>query len=879
MTITTGADVADPALVGHKFARLHRMRAAGFPVPDLVTVPATAFDAAWQSVQDGAGAAGDPEGDPEDPQRWTRAAAALRAAPVPDGILAEVRDRFGPDALFAVRACAVASTVDGEDGEDGADPFAGMSDSFLYVPADRVADRIAACWASAFTARAVAYRRHRGLDPARTRIAVGVQLMVPGTRSFVAFTRDPRDGARRTVIAAAHGIGEGVVQEKADVDHFHVTGATVTADLVRKERMVGPPDGTGELALLPVPADLADAPVLDDRTARAVAALAARAEAFFGGPQDVEGTITADGTLHLVQARPMVMPAGPPVYWANHNITESYPGVSGALTFSQAQEFYRRAFGDLYHRMGVPTRTVAANRHHLEQLVAHLEGRVYYRLGAWHTLHGQMPVFDLVRDVWQDGMGVTGEARPAVTRPRRRAWLALPGTLLRATRHPRQAREFLRWWDGVMADAGDLSGRTPHQLVAAYRELWAAMSVRWGVTLTNSIYGLLAVKALMRLLDRWAGGAKGLLTGLLTGGPANRSLRSVRAAVALAELVAADPDLRAAVESGERPREVWRAISTGGHGTPLAEAAADYLRRYGDRALHDLKLEQPTPRQQPWTLLEVLRPYISQNRTVEGLIQAEERATRQAAEELAARCPGRLRRTVLRTLARYVRYTARVREDTRFCRTQLYGLSRDILWRLGADLHATGHLDDPLDIRDLTVAEVLGAYDGTLPCAALRDLAAARRRARLLAEARPGRPGLLRTPATGPLADVLPGAVEVTAAPAAGDTGVLTGLGSAPGVVRAPARLVLDPSVPPETCRDAILVARETDPGWLFLMMAAKGLVVERGTLLSHTAITGRLLGVPTVVAVPGATGRIPDGALIELDGTAGTVRIIAEAS
>ena len=79
----------------------------------------------------------------------------------------------------------------------------------------------------------------------------------------------------------------------------------------------------------------------------------------------------------------------------------------------------------------------------------------------------------------------------------------------------------------------------------------------------------------------------------------------------------------------------------------------------------------------------------------------------------------------MRTLSRYVRYITRVREDTRFCRTQLYGLSRDILWRLGADLHATGHLDDPLDIRDLTVAEVLGAYDGTLPCA---DAARPRRR-------------------------------------------------------------------------------------------------------------------------------------------------------
>ncbi len=70
-------------------------------------------------------------------------------------------------------------------------------------------------------------------------------------------------------------------------------------------------------------------------------------------------------------------------------------------------------------------------------------------------------------------------------------------------------------------------------------------------------------------------------------------------------------------------------------------------------------------------------------------------------------------------------------------------------------------------------------------------------------------------------------------------------------------------------------MARETDPGWLFLMLGAAAMVVERGSLLSHTAITGRLLGIPTVVAVDAATTHIRDGALVEVDGTAGTVRIL----
>jgi len=58
-------------------------------------------------------------------------------------------------------------------------------------------------------------------------------------------------------------------------------------------------------------------------------------------------------------------------------------------------------------------------------------------------------------------------------------------------------------------------------------------------------------------------------------------------------------------------------------------------------------------------------------------------------------------------------------------------------------------------------------------------------------------------------------------------------------------------------------------------MLNAAGLVVERGSMISHTAITGRMLGIPTVVAVPGATTEISDSDELEIDGRSGTVRIL----
>ncbi|MDH2430334.1 PEP/pyruvate-binding domain-containing protein [Sphaerisporangium sp. TRM90804] len=981
-----GPALADPAQVGNKFARLETMRRAALPVPSFFCLTVAGFDAAMDVIRRDMPPV--PTGD-EALARWCkRAEEALRRTAVPPPlavrILAAYDERIGANQLAAVRACAVPAE-DGT-GEDGAgDPFAGMSDSFLYVPRGQVLRRVVECWASAFTERAVRYRLWRGMDPTRARIAVGVQRMVPGARSFVAFTRDPQDGADRTVIAAAHGIGEGVVAEKADVDHFFVQDGTVRAETVFKRHMVALSPGGGGPAVVPVPRGLARPPVLLDPEALEITRLTARVERLFGGPQDVEGVITTDGALHLVQARPAVIappaPAGrapddpprfardpstprptaeparesghgsaaagktlvlqarpevaePPGerrYWSNHNITESYPGVSAALTFSQAREFYRRAFGDLYHRMGVPRKRLARNRHHLEQMVAYLDGRVYYRLEAWQALHGMLPAFELVRTQWERSMGVSGEARHPRVWSRARAALALPGLLARMVPHPLDVRRFLRWWDDLYDDAGDLSDRTPEELVTFYRMMWSQVGERWGVTLVNTVYVLLFSGLTTSLARRWTGAGDGLLAGLLIGGPENRSLKAVRSAVALAESVSKTPRLEQAVlrARGADTGRLWDDITGGAYGRSVARAATEHLRRYGDRAPHDLKLEEPTPRQRPELVLDVVRPFVEQGLTVERNRAAERRAAKRAAALLKETCPNPVRRAVLRLLAAGARASVRAREDTRFCRTQLYGLSRQVMWRLGAELAASGLLDDAADVQDLTVEEVLGAFDGTLPGTDLRALATHRRAERARYAATPPPHYLLTTPTGTPLATALPRATAVPDGPTgtppqlttpdpggptpspspipspspatgqnaahptapapdrlttsstgpdpgpSGPATTLRGLGSSSGVVRGRARVVADPGVDPASCRDAILIARETDPGWLYLMMIAKGLVVERGTMLSHTAITGRLLGIPTVVAVDGAATRIPDGSWIEIDGGAGTVRLL----
>ncbi|MEY4231665.1 MAG: hypothetical protein RLZZ362_2514 [Actinomycetota bacterium] len=107
----------------------------------------------------------------------------------------------------------------------------------------------------------------------------------------------------------------------------------------------------------------------------------------------------------------------------------------------------------------------------------------------------------------------------------------------------------------------------------------------------------------------------------------------------------------------------------------------------------------------------------------------------------------------------------------------------------------------------------------------------------------------------------------------AGD--VLQGTPGAPGVITGRARIVLDPMEAPDMDITDILVAPTTDPSWAPLFLSVGGVVVNVGAVGSHAAIVSRELGVPCAVSVFQATSRIPEGALISIDGSTGTVTVL----
>ena len=104
---------------------------------------------------------------------------------------------------------------------------------------------------------------------------------------------------------------------------------------------------------------------------------------------------------------------------------------------------------------------------------------------------------------------------------------------------------------------------------------------------------------------------------------------------------------------------------------------------------------------------------------------------------------------------------------------------------------------------------------------------------------------------------------------------VLTGAAGCQGVARGRASIVMDPADALDLDPGEVLVAPITDPAWTPLFLPSAAVVVDVGALMSHAVIVSRELGVPCVVSVDGATRRIPDGALVEVDGTAGTVTVL----
>jgi phosphohistidine swiveling domain-containing protein len=108
------------------------------------------------------------------------------------------------------------------------------------------------------------------------------------------------------------------------------------------------------------------------------------------------------------------------------------------------------------------------------------------------------------------------------------------------------------------------------------------------------------------------------------------------------------------------------------------------------------------------------------------------------------------------------------------------------------------------------------------------------------------------------------------------DGEVLHGAGCSAGVARGRTRVVTDPGAIVDFEPGEILIAPQTDPSWTPMFIVAAAVVIDVGAIGSHAMIVSRELGIPCVAGVSAATRRVPDGTLVQVDGSTGTLTVLS---
>jgi pyruvate,water dikinase len=380
---------------------------------------------------------------------------------------------------------------------------------------------------------------------------------------------------------------------------------------------------------------------------------------------------------------------------------------------------------------------------------------------------------------------------------------------------------------------------------------------------------------LCRLIERWLPGAPPTLANdLLCGEGGIVSTEPARHVMALARRVAEDPELARLLAEESDPVALMIRLAEEPAHAGFHRAFHEYVERFGDRCLEELKLETVTLREDPAFLFQMIRSYAALGTVDPEAQRAREVQIRGEAEATARARLGGARRALFFWVLAGARRRIRDRENLRFERTRVFGMVRRIVLALGDRLARRGRIAAERDVFFLTIEELLAAGEGTGDPPDLAGLVASRRAEFDSYQREPAPPDRFETRGAPPIVFGAEGAEGVAPPDQAARTaagGVLSGTGCCPGVVRERVRVVRDPREAHDVAGH-ILVAERTDPGWTLLFPAARGLLVQRGSLLSHSAIVAREMGLPCVVGVAGLLETLRDGELVEMDGTSGRI-------
>ena len=810
--------------------------------------------------------------------------ASLKEVGVPsvvkESVLAAWRE-FGPERSLAVRSSA---TI--EDAPERS--FAGQFESILNVRgADALLEAIRHCWLSLFSERALAYMIKQAAPLEKVKMAVLVQEMIAADWSGVVFTADPLTGADdRLVVEYVRGLGDGLVQgtvqpERMVLEKRSGRVLALPSDEPRSGSREKAANLSGGLpaAAAAEPSESTEKrePGLSSATLARLFDLARQTERLFGTPQDIEWA-QRDGELFLLQARPITGKAAVRSWedrqvWTNLNTGEGLPDVTTPITWSLLQQFFDPLFRSIFrlHGADISSSPVAG-------LVA---GRVYFNANTGMAAIKPFSfLINRIPNVAQAlGGGQIEESRrllqsmpdedlPDLGFRWRKYLLSWPRILRNLISHsPRRGdawtvRLKARLDELVRVDVETMS--TP-ELAQFFTQLLQDSFDDWDLLYLVTQAAVLPVfqMACRDWLDD-----PGLTLGyrLFSGLGGVPEAEAGLALWRLAALAHADRQTESALASGGSWAGALAKLLQTQHGRQFVGAWNAFMSEHGHHCRGELELFNARWSETPDYILGLVRGYL---RSIDQFNPLEnQQRLAEDRRHLTEQCRRRLKNPIKRWLfSRSLRRAQKLavnREEWKNQAVRQITVWRRVLLTLGQRLNEQGILSERDDIFFLEVSEIEPVATGKA-CFDVRERIGSRRKeyeTNLALKPPPVVVGKFssNTP-TAPTPD--------------GNLKVLEGIPVSPGTATGRAKVILRSNDHEQVLSGEILIAPFTDPAWTPYFIAAAGVVMDQGGILSHGSIVAREYGLPAVTNVGSATRLIRTGDLVQVDGDNGRVTVL----
>ena len=572
--------------------------------------------------------------------------------------------------------------------------------------------------------------------------------------------------------------------------------------------------------------------ILSEEMVNKMVELASKMQPILGELLDIEFAITGND-IHILQARPITTLSNEhPLILDNSNIVESYPGLSMPLTCSFVNIVYSGIFKSISRRVLKNEKELSKYDSVFANMVGNANGRIYYKISNWYTVIKFMPMNKKIIPIWQDMMGVKIKQydKDAVKLPkfvRLKTYFNVISEMWNVSKNMKKLNEdFKRINNSFYEKYHDEI--TASELVKLYHELYDTLLSCWDVTLLNDIYAF-------------------LFTGLVKkrmGESGNQVISGI-----------------SNIESLKPIREMVRLAYDKNHidEKEYEKRFAEYIKDFGDRNLEELKLESKTFRSNPELLNEKILQY---NEDKEKLTDMYNKLMHD--EPTTIKLKG-----INRFLAKKAAKGIANREISRLNRSRIFGIIRLMFTKIGDEFAKKDILEETLDIFWLTVEEIFALVENNSEITNVKKMVKDRKAEYELYACLPAYQRLIFAEKEFDKKHRSVNAHRVFA-----DQSKLFGTPCSDGIVEGEALVVTDVTKVKDY-KDKILVTKMTDPGWVFLLVGAKGVISEKGSLLSHTAIISRELKIPSIVGVEKLLDTIKTGDKIRMNANTGEIEIL----